>query len=63
MQLELNDNVTYLKGVGPKRAENYKKLSVKTVKDLLYHFPRNYIDLTSPTMILKSEKLMLLQDG
>ncbi len=51
MQLELNDNITYLKGVGPKRAENYKKLSVKTVKDLLYHFPRNYIDLTSPTMI------------
>lgn len=51
MQLKLNDNVTYLKGVGPKRAENYKKLSVKTVKDLLYHFPRNYIDLTSPTMI------------
>lgn len=51
MQLELNDNVTYLKGVGPKRAENYKKLSVKTVKDLLYHFPRDYIDLTSPTVI------------
>lgn len=51
MQLELNDNITYLKGVGPKRAENYKKLAVKTVKDLLYHFPRNYIDLTSPTMI------------
>lgn len=51
MQLKLNDNVTYLKGVGPKRAENYKKLSVKTVKDLLYHFPRDYIDLTSPTVI------------
>lgn len=51
MQLELNDDITYLKGVGPKRAENYKKLSVKTVKDLLYHFPRDYIDLTSTAMI------------
>ncbi len=51
MPLNLGDSITYLKGVGPVRAENYKKLGVLTVKDLLYHFPRGYIDLSTPLSI------------
>lgn len=51
MELSLNSDITYLKGVGPKRAECYKKLGIETVKDLLYHFPRGYIDLTEPMKI------------
>jgi ATP-dependent DNA helicase RecG len=36
--------ISQLPGVGPKRAALYKKLDLLTVKDLLYHFPRDYLD-------------------
>lgn len=38
--------VQYIKGIGPKRASVLKKLGIETVRDLLYYFPRDYIDLT-----------------
>ncbi|MBQ1706851.1 MAG: ATP-dependent DNA helicase RecG, partial [Clostridia bacterium] len=41
-------NVSTLKGVGPKRVEQFERLDVHTVYDLLYHFPRYYIDLNDP---------------
>lgn len=47
----LDDSITYLSGVGPKRAELFNKLGVRTVKDLLYHLPRSYMDFTSPVSI------------
>ncbi|MGN0614227.1 MAG: ATP-dependent DNA helicase RecG [Porcipelethomonas sp.] len=40
--------VMYLKGVGEKKSEYYKKLGIETVYDLLYHLPRNYIDYSCP---------------
>ncbi len=40
----LLDNVRYLKGVGPKRAEELGRLQIKTLKELLYYFPRRYED-------------------
>lgn len=51
MQSKLNSDITYLKGVGPKRAELYKKLGVSTVADLLCHYPRSYMDFSSPVSI------------
>lgn len=39
-------DITYLKGVGPKRAELYKKLGVETVEQLTKLYPRDYIDYT-----------------
>lgn len=36
--------VQYLSGVGPKRAEALKSVGVETVEDLLYYFPRRYLD-------------------
>ncbi len=36
--------VQYVKGVGPKRAELLERLGVKTVRDLLFHFPSRYED-------------------
>lgn len=45
------DEITYLKGVGEKRAKLFKKLDIETVGDLLTHYPRDYADFTSPQPI------------
>ncbi|MDE5685143.1 MAG: ATP-dependent DNA helicase RecG [Paramuribaculum sp.] len=38
-------DITYLKGVGPTRAKILgEELGIKTLYDLLYHFPSHYID-------------------
>ncbi len=36
--------ITYLKGVGPKRASALRTVGIETVEDLLYYFPRRYLD-------------------
>ncbi|MCX7845821.1 MAG: ATP-dependent DNA helicase RecG [Dictyoglomaceae bacterium] len=36
--------IQYVKGVGPKRAKLLNKLDIKTLKDLIYYFPRDYDD-------------------
>jgi ATP-dependent DNA helicase RecG len=47
MQDFLDSNITYLAGVGPKRADLFsKELNINTFRDLLYHFPFKYIDRT-----------------
>ena len=47
MQDFLETNITYLQGVGPKRAELLsQELGIMTFRDLLYHFPYKYIDRT-----------------
>jgi ATP-dependent DNA helicase RecG len=43
----LDTGITYLTGVGPKRAELLnKELNIFTFRDLLYYFPYKYIDRT-----------------
>jgi ATP-dependent DNA helicase RecG len=43
----LNTDITYLAGVGPKRAELLnKELKIFTFRDLIYYFPYKYIDRT-----------------
>lgn len=51
MEAALDTNIQYLSGVGPKRAALYHKLDIHTIRDLLYYFPRAYIDLSSPCFI------------
>jgi len=47
MQEFLDSNITYLTGVGPRRAEILsKELNINTFRDLLYYFPYKYIDRT-----------------
>ena len=43
----LNDDITYLKGVGPKRAKQLKAYGVNIISDLLDHIPRKYLDRTN----------------
>ncbi|MDI9442323.1 MAG: ATP-dependent DNA helicase RecG [Bacillota bacterium] len=40
----LDQPVTVLSGVGPKRAQQLKKLGLETVRDVLFSFPRSYKD-------------------
>jgi ATP-dependent DNA helicase RecG len=39
--------VTYLKGVGPGRAEALRRLGIITARDLLFHIPRRYEDAST----------------
>jgi len=41
----LSDGLTYLKGVGSARAELLVKLGIRRVADLLFYFPRDYVDV------------------
>lgn len=40
----LNDDIQSLSGIGKRRAELFYKMDIRTVKDLLYFFPRAYED-------------------
>lgn len=49
----LDRPVQYLKGVGPRRAEAFEKLGIRTVRDLLRHRPHRYLDATTVTPIAR----------
>lgn len=49
--ITLSDPVTYLKGLGPKTATALQKHGITTVEDLLYFFPRGWIDASRVTAI------------
>ena len=49
--LTFKSDVMYLKGVGPKLAYILNKLGIYTVSDLLFYFPRKYVDYSSRTRI------------
>lgn len=36
----------FIKGVGPGRIKSLNRLGIYTIRDLLYHFPRRYLDRT-----------------
>lgn len=40
----LFNGIETLKGVGPAKAEKYQKFGIKSVYELLCHFPKNYLD-------------------
>jgi len=52
MPIQLQDNIQYIKGVGPKRAKLFDKLGIRTVKDLLFYFPRDYLNKISDKHIV-----------
>jgi ATP-dependent DNA helicase RecG len=45
--LELNTDIKFLKGVGPKRAQVLYQNNIRTVIDLLRYYPRKYLDRTN----------------
>lgn len=40
----MNENIQYVKGIGPKKAEKLNRLGIYTIRDLLYYFPRQFED-------------------
>lgn len=44
MSLKLSHKITEIPGVGPKLAEKFTRLNIRTIGDILNHFPTRYID-------------------
>src|ERR1035437_2616956 len=44
MSGSLESPVQFLKGVGPRRAVLFERLGVRTIEDLLHHYPRLWQD-------------------
>ncbi len=42
--IDLNKDVQFVKGIGPKKAKKLNKLGIFTLKDLIYYFPRQFED-------------------
>ena len=49
--LSLSTPVQYLKGVGPQRAQVLQRLGLQTAQDLMFFFPRDYVDLSEQRAI------------
>ncbi|HEY2025893.1 MAG TPA: ATP-dependent DNA helicase RecG [Gemmatimonadaceae bacterium] len=54
-RLYLDTSISYLKGVGPARAEAFRRLGVITAGDLLYHIPHRYEDASTVSPIASLE--------
>lgn len=53
----LNENIQFVKGIGPKKAEKMARLEIFTVKDALYYFPRQFEDRS------RQKKIFQLEEG
>lgn len=49
----LSQSLTYLKGVGAKNSERLARLGLLTVRDLLFYYPRDYLDYARQVAIGK----------
>lgn len=49
--MDINSPVSCLGGVGKKRGELFNKLKIFTLEDLIYYFPRRYVDYSCPVPI------------
>ncbi|KGG15146.1 MULTISPECIES: ATP-dependent DNA helicase RecG [unclassified Prochlorococcus] len=53
--LSLNSSIGHIKGVGTRMIECFKALGIITVKDLLLHYPRDYVDYSALKRIISLE--------
>lgn len=49
--IDLNQDVKYVKGVGPNRVKLLNKLNIYTLKDLITYYPREHEDRSKSTKI------------
>ena len=53
--MKITDSVIKVKGIGQKSAKLYEKLDIRTVGDLLCHFPRGYERYEAPVLVSQTE--------
>ncbi len=53
---ELSSPITVISGITPRVAAKFAKLGVRTINDLLYFFPRRYIDYSQRKFIAELEE-------
>ena len=53
--MRITDSVIKVKGIGQKSAKLYEKLDIRTVGDLLCHFPRGYERYDMPVLVSQTE--------
>ncbi len=51
----LDQPAQFLKGVGPRRAEQLQRVGISNARDLLYHVPRRYEDASTVTPISQAQ--------
>jgi len=51
----LSDSIQFLSGVGPKRADSFNSIGIKTIENLLFYFPSKYLDRSN---IISSIKIL-----
>lgn len=59
MQIKPNDPISKLDGIGPQKVELFQKLGIKTIKDLLNHFPFRYEDTSK---VITIENLQFIDE-
>ncbi|HKB85542.1 MAG TPA: ATP-dependent DNA helicase RecG, partial [Ignavibacteriaceae bacterium] len=55
----LSEPVQFIKSVGPKRAEAFKKIGILTIKDLLFYFPSRHLDRSTTLNALKASSYLM----
>ncbi|WCL48878.1 ATP-dependent DNA helicase RecG [Leptospira sp. GIMC2001] len=61
MSLDFNSPLTYIKGIGTKKADVLTSIGLTNIKDLLYYFPRRYLDRNiTENIILKQGEVVTL---
>lgn len=50
----LSNSIQYIKGVGPKKAQRFEKIGIRTFHDALYYFPRSYEEESQKVKILEA---------
>jgi ATP-dependent DNA helicase RecG len=55
-EIDFLSPVSLVQGIGPRRAAALKKSGIETIGDLLYHFPRRYIDRSKVVPLASIER-------
>jgi ATP-dependent DNA helicase RecG len=58
---QLEQSIQYIKTVGPKRAETFAKVGIRSIKDLLFYFPTRYLDRRN--LLTSSKAYKVVEDG
>ncbi|MCM8818973.1 MAG: ATP-dependent DNA helicase RecG [Candidatus Omnitrophica bacterium] len=53
MKLSLDTPLKNLKGIGPQKEKYFNKLNIKKVEDILFYFPRKYLNLKNVKKIIE----------